>query len=70
MVGGQFLQQVYTTFPLRVFMMAQGWSLYAGLTCFSLEQCCSGKQPSPEQIELRLIQSKEDIESPPPLHVC
>ena len=31
------------------------------------EQCIEGKQPTPEQMELRLIQSKEDIETPPPL---
>ncbi len=34
-----------------------------------IEQSISGKQPSPEQIELRLIQSKEDIESPPRLQL-
>lgn len=47
--------------------LAHSVSFTVLFSLYDLEQCSQDQQPSPEQIELRLIQSKEDIESPPPL---
>lgn len=48
-------------------MMAFGVEIILDISFPFATELAGGKSPTPDQMELRLVQSKEDLESPPPI---